>query len=63
MIRIGISCGDTNGIGLEVVLKTLAQPEVREMAQFYLFCSAQVLAYHRNTMEVGEIPYIPAAPG
>ncbi len=63
MIRIGISCGDTNGIGLEVVLKTLAQPEVREMAQFYLFCSAQVLAYHRNTMEVGEIPYVTAAPG
>lgn len=63
MMRLGISCGDSNGIGLEVVLKTLAQAEIREMAQFYLFCSPQVLAYHRNTTEVGEIPYVTVAAG
>ncbi|MDG1252812.1 MAG: 4-hydroxythreonine-4-phosphate dehydrogenase PdxA, partial [Schleiferiaceae bacterium] len=62
-MRIGISCGDPNGIGLEVVLKTLAHPEVRSMAQFYLFCSPQVLAYHRKSLEVGDIPYSQVGPG
>jgi 4-hydroxythreonine-4-phosphate dehydrogenase len=62
-MRIGISCGDPNGIGLEVVLKTLAHAEVRSMAQFYLFCSPQVLAYHRKSMDVGEVPYSQVGPG
>lgn len=63
MMRIAISCGDPNGIGLEVVLKTLAHPEVRSMAQFYLFCSPQVMAYHRKALDMGDIPYSQVAPG
>jgi len=63
MMRIAISCGDPNGIGLEVVLKTLAHAEVRSMAQFYLFCSPQVMAYHRKSLQVGDIPYTQVAPG
>ncbi|MEJ6499070.1 MAG: 4-hydroxythreonine-4-phosphate dehydrogenase PdxA [Cryomorphaceae bacterium] len=62
-LRIAISCGDPNGIGLEVVLKSLAQPEVREMAQFILFCSPQVLAFHRNSLNLGDIPYTQVSPG
>ncbi len=63
MIRLAISCGDPNGIGLEVVLKALANPEVRSMAHFYLFCSPQVMAYHRKSLQIGDIPYSQVAPG
>ena len=38
-IRVGISIGDINGIGLEVILKTLSSHEVLKKANFYLFCS------------------------
>ena len=27
-IRVGITQGDTNGIGYEVILKTLAEPQI-----------------------------------
>jgi 4-hydroxythreonine-4-phosphate dehydrogenase len=46
--KIGITSGDINGIGLEVILKTLSSHEVLKKANFYLFCSTEIIKQHQN---------------
>ena len=55
--KIGITCGDLNGIGMEVVLKTLADPAIFDMCRPVLFTSSRSISYHRKACELGEIPY------
>ena len=42
-IIIGISQGDINGIGLEVVLKTLMEPQIVEICTPVLFSSQKTV--------------------
>lgn len=46
--RIGITQGDTNGIGYEVILKTLANPAILELFTPIIYGSSKILAYHRK---------------
>ncbi|WBM73144.1 4-hydroxythreonine-4-phosphate dehydrogenase PdxA [Saprospira grandis] len=65
-IKIGISIGDINGIGPEVLLKTLGDSRITELCTPVIFGSAKILAYHKNivklrsfqfhTIEEGEQP-------
>ncbi len=50
-IRVGITHGDTNGIGLEVVLKALSNPMILELCTPVLYSAAKVVNYHRKTIE------------
>jgi 4-hydroxythreonine-4-phosphate dehydrogenase len=49
-VRVGISCGDLNGIGLEVVLKTFEDPRMLQEVTPVLYCGAKALAYHRKAL-------------
>ena len=51
-IKIGISVGDINGIGLEVILKTLAQKKILEYCIPVIYGSTKVVSYHKNIAEV-----------
>lgn len=51
-IRVGITQGDTNGIGLEVVLKVLAVPELLEICTPVIYGSSKVLTYHRKAIDM-----------
>lgn len=55
--RVGFTCGDLNGIGLEVVLKTLADPAIHELCKPVLFATPKAFAYHRKAADLPEIPY------
>ncbi|TVQ80309.1 MAG: 4-hydroxythreonine-4-phosphate dehydrogenase PdxA [Flavobacteriales bacterium] len=46
--RIGISCGDLNGISLEVILQTFNDTRMLELCTPVLFASAKVVSYHRK---------------
>jgi len=46
--KIGISIGDINGVGLEVILKTLANPKITDMCTPVIFASSKVVSYHKN---------------
>jgi 4-hydroxythreonine-4-phosphate dehydrogenase len=50
-IRVGITCGDFNGIGYEVVIKTLSDARMSEMLTPVLYGSSKVLAYYKNRIE------------
>jgi 4-hydroxythreonine-4-phosphate dehydrogenase len=47
-IRVGITIGDLNGIGPEVVIKTLENEKIVEMCTPVIYASAKVMSYHRN---------------
>lgn len=51
-LKIGISIGDINGVGLEVILKNLSNPNLAKMATFIIYGSAKVVSYHKNIVDV-----------
>ncbi len=48
LIRVGITQGDTNGIGYEVILKTLSEPQILELFTPVVYGSSKVAAFHRK---------------
>jgi 4-hydroxythreonine-4-phosphate dehydrogenase len=51
-IRVGITQGDINGIGYEVIIKTLMDPRVTELCTPIVYGSPKVAAYHRKALNV-----------
>lgn len=47
-IRAGITMGDINGIGLEVIIKTLSHPSVLQLCTPVIYGSSKVVSYHKN---------------
>jgi 4-hydroxythreonine-4-phosphate dehydrogenase len=58
-IIIGISQGDINGIGLEVVLKTLMEPQIVEICTPVLFSSQKTVSYYRRVLGLEEFSFNP----
>ncbi|MGN0036254.1 MAG: 4-hydroxythreonine-4-phosphate dehydrogenase PdxA [Bacteroidaceae bacterium] len=50
-IRVGITHGDINGIGYEVILKTFADPTMLELCTPIVYGSPKVAAYHRKAID------------
>lgn len=55
-IRVGITQGDTNGIGYEVILKTLATPEFTELCTPVIYGSSKIMTFHRKALEIPSFP-------
>lgn len=51
-IRIGITHGDINGVGYEVILKTFSDPAMLELCTPIIYGSPKVAAYHRKAMDL-----------
>jgi 4-hydroxythreonine-4-phosphate dehydrogenase len=51
-IRVGISIGDLNGVGLEVVLKTFRDKRMMEFSTPVLFGSSKALSYHKKILDL-----------
>ena len=47
-LKIGISIGDINGVGLEVILKALSNEKIRNFCTPIIFGSSKVISYHKN---------------
>lgn len=56
-IRIGITQGDINGIGLEVIIKTFLDPAMMELCTPVLFSSQKTFSYHRKAMGMEEVSF------
>ncbi|MFV0340766.1 MAG: 4-hydroxythreonine-4-phosphate dehydrogenase PdxA [Parachlamydiaceae bacterium] len=57
MIKVGITQGDINGIGYEVILKTFADIRMAEICIPVIYGSAKVAAYHRKAMELQTVAF------
>ena len=47
-LKVGITIGDTNGIGIEVVMKAIGLPEMMDLCIPVIYGSSKVVSYHRN---------------
>lgn len=51
-IKVGITHGDINGVGYEVILKTFSNPVMLELCTPVIYGSPKVAAYHRKAMDI-----------
>ena len=51
-IRVGITQGDINGVGYEVILKTFSDPMMLELCTPIIYGSPKVAAYHRKSLDL-----------
>jgi len=51
-IIVGISIGDINGIGIEIILKTFDDKRMLEFCTPVLFASNKVISYHKKVLKV-----------
>ena len=56
-IKVGITQGDINGVGYEVILKTLSDPHVLEICTPVVYGSAKVAAYHRKALDMPAVNF------
>ena len=47
-LKVGITIGDTNGIGAEVIMKAIAEPEMMGLCIPIIYGSGKIISYHRN---------------
>ncbi len=50
--RIGITMGDPSGIGAEVIVKSLADPQIRRLGKFIIFGLNEAITYAADMAEV-----------
>ena len=56
-IKVGITQGDINGVGYEVILKTLSDPHILEICTPVVYGSAKVAAYHRKALDIPAVNF------
>ena len=62
-VKIGISIGDINGIGLEVILKTLADTRILNFCTPVIYASSKVVSYHKNIVALEDFSFHAAKSG
>jgi 4-hydroxythreonine-4-phosphate dehydrogenase len=56
-IIVGISQGDINGIGLEVIIKTFLDPQMLEICTPVLFGSNKTASFHRKALNIEDFSF------
>jgi 4-hydroxythreonine-4-phosphate dehydrogenase len=55
---LGITAGDINGIGLEVILKALAHRKILDICVPVIYGSSKVVSYHKNIVQLDDVTFI-----
>jgi len=56
-VRIGFTHGDVNGIGYEIIIKTLADDRIMDMITPIVFGHSKVASYHRKTLTLKDFNF------
>lgn len=57
MIKVGITQGDINGIGPEIIIKTFLDPAICELCTPVVFGSNKTMSYHRKAMSIEDFSF------
>ncbi|MEZ4907574.1 MAG: 4-hydroxythreonine-4-phosphate dehydrogenase PdxA [Saprospiraceae bacterium] len=60
-IKLGITLGDVNGIGPEVLIKAVSDSRITDICTPVIYASAKVISYHRKYVKVDNFVYNIAA--
>lgn len=58
-IVVGISQGDINGIGLEVIIKTFLDPQIFDLCTPVIFGSNKTASFHRKALNIEDFSFNP----
>ena len=56
-VKVGITHGDLNGIGYEIIMKTFLDPRMLESITPVIYGSSKVASYHRKTLNINEVNF------
>jgi 4-hydroxythreonine-4-phosphate dehydrogenase len=56
-IKVGITCGDVNGIGLEVVMKTFLDNRMHQVCTPVIYASSKLISHQRKQLNLSEFNY------
>ncbi|MBK5286132.1 MAG: 4-hydroxythreonine-4-phosphate dehydrogenase PdxA [Bacteroidia bacterium] len=56
-LKVAITCGDLNGIGLEVVMKTFMDNRMLQICTPLIYVSSKAISNHRKTLALNEFNY------
>jgi 4-hydroxythreonine-4-phosphate dehydrogenase len=56
-VKIGISVGDINGIGLEVILKTFAESKMLDYCTPIIYGHTKVASFHRKALHLSDFAF------
>lgn len=56
-IRVGITHGDINGVGYEILLKTFAEERMQELFTPIIYGSSKSASYHRKVLDYSPISF------
>lgn len=57
LIKIGITHGDFNGIGYEIIIKTLADKRTLELFTPIVYGSSKIASYYRKSLDLSEVNF------
>lgn len=55
---LGITTGDINGIGLEVILKALSHRKILDICLPVIYGSSKVVSYHKNIVQLDDFNFV-----
>jgi 4-hydroxythreonine-4-phosphate dehydrogenase len=56
-VKVGITHGDMNGIGYEIIMKTFQDLRILELITPVVYGSSKVASYHRKSLNINEINF------
>ena len=56
-VKVGVSIGDINGIGMEVIIKTFMDKRMQMLCTPVIFGSSKVASFHRKIMGVEDFSF------
>jgi 4-hydroxythreonine-4-phosphate dehydrogenase len=56
---IGITCGDVNGVGPEIIIKALSNKAFLELCTPVVFCAGKVISYYKKNLTGFDFTYVP----
>ena len=57
LTKVGISLGDINGIGIEVILKSLMDNRIYELCTVIIYGSNKTINYHRKALNISNLTF------
>lgn len=57
MVKVGITQGDINGVGLELIIKTLMNPTMMDICTPIVFGSNKTASYHRKALGIEDFSF------
>lgn len=57
LVRVGVSIGDPNGIGMEVIIKTFMDNRMMQMCTPIVYASSKTASFHRKALGINDFSF------